>query len=88
MRDILDSFELAIYAPAAPEAENNNINESANDSCEKIDKDIADSGIATNDGKLMYFVDSAIGYAEYDGINSKSNVWIFGCMESFYEARN
>ena len=77
-----------MYAPASPEAEDDDIYESANDAGKEINKDIANSGVTANDRELVYFVDGAIGYAKHDWINDEGEVWIFSCMEAFDEARN
>ena len=77
-----------MYAPASPEAEDDDIYEGANDAGEKINKDIADSSIATDDCELVHLIDGAIGYAKHDGINDEGEVWIFSRMEAFDEARN
>ena len=88
LRNLLDLLELTIYAPASPEAEDDDIYEGANDASEEINKDVANSSVTTDDRELVHLIDGAIGYTKHDGINDEGEVWIFGCVKAFDEARN
>ena len=76
---------MAINTPTSPEAEDDDIDQSANDAGKGVYKDVANCTVTTNDGELVNFVDGAIGDAEDDWVKSKGDVGEFCRMETFNE---
>ena len=79
---------MPVDAPATPETKDDDVDECADKAREEVDKDIADGGIAADDGELMHFVDGAVSDANDDWIHDKGEIWEFGGMEALDEARN
>ena len=83
-----DFFDLSTDTPPTPEAKYGYIDECTKYSCNKVEEDVADCSVAPRNGKLVHFVDRAIGDTEDDWIESECYVRKGGGMQPLYKARD
>lgn len=82
-----DFLDLTTNAPAAVETEDGNVKKDTANTTDRINKDVADLGRTTKDGKLVYFVNCAVDDTEDHRISYLSVGWESGWMKAFDEAR-